>query len=172
MGRGDVVETKTYDFNQMLRDQAKAATHPAAIAPLIALAQQAGSNGTARALQRVEKALTKQLAKDERRTAKERAKLDRAATERDRELDRAVALKGKTWDDLATARPAEQVYTAPTVERKASAYAKPGETREEWLRRWYDEHGVDYDRHGGTYVSCTSGEYGNPTPACMRSIVD
>jgi len=91
----NIVETKTHDFDQMLKDQAAAATHPAALAPLIALARQAGSRGTARALQKVQKALTKQLAGDEKRYARERAKLDRAA-----------------------AKPA--VYATPTVRRTAS----------------------------------------------------
>ena len=152
MGK-DIVETRTFDFDKMLRDQARAATHPAAIAPLIALARQASSHGTARALQRVEKALAKQVARDERRTAKELAKLEREAAGRQR------------------AATPQQQYQPPIVEHKPAHFCKPGETRDQALRRMYKEAGVDYNRHSGTYVSCTSGEYGNPTPACMRSIV-
>lgn len=147
----DIVETKTYDFDQMLKDQAAAATHPAAIAPLIALARQAGSRGTARALQKVEKALTRQLAKDERRYAKERAKLDRAAAKRDRALERALQQKGKTWDDAMapgtprSAEPAAIRYVTPRVDAL---------TYEEQVRQHYADCGVDYDRVHAT--GCTS----------------
>jgi len=55
-----IVKTKTFNFDQMLLQQAQEAAHPAAIAPLIRMAKQAGAKNTAKALQQIERRLKTQ----------------------------------------------------------------------------------------------------------------
>ncbi|NIQ88790.1 MAG: hypothetical protein GWN93_06780 [Deltaproteobacteria bacterium] len=158
MGKGDIVETKTYDFDQMLKDQAAQATHPAAIVPLIKMARKAGSRGTARALQRVQRRLAKQVARDAKRLARERAKLERqAATQQPVYQPPAVGVRNK-WGEVVVAKP------LPAARAQGQETMAVKNAFGEWVE-------VTVSSQGGRgATSCTSGEYGSPTHPRERSI--
>ncbi|MGD8500729.1 MAG: hypothetical protein PVJ86_08785 [Phycisphaerales bacterium] len=52
-----IVKTKTYNFDTLLLREAGKATSPVAVGPLIRLAKEAGSRGTARELEAIQKRL-------------------------------------------------------------------------------------------------------------------
>ncbi len=149
MGKHDIVETKTYDFDQMLKDQAAQATHPEAITSLIALARQAGSRGTARALQRVQRRLERQIARDARRLIKERAKLEQQTT---RQPVYQPPVVGQPVVHTRHFDPDSDIQM--DLLSDADRGFAPGHGQRDWQRR----------------STCTSG-WGNPTHPRERSIV-